>query len=150
MTNIKKIIENYVESENIMDMFALTDMIEEFVDEVSNACPETVKNFVMKLKMYKHPLGTKECAEYAVSKMQNEDGTTGEHWDYETTSKLADKYGITDKPAFYYVLNMKYSDYYEPNKPDTDYIKDSIKFMHDKDGPHDKAERYYRAMNYNC
>ena len=44
-----------------MDMFALTDMIEEFVDEVSNACPETVKNFVMKLKMYKHPLDSKEC-----------------------------------------------------------------------------------------
>lgn len=43
---------------------------------------------------------------------------------------------------------MIYSDLYESGRPDSEYVKDAVKFINDKDAPHDKAERYYRAMNY--
>ena len=144
----KKLIEEYVTSENIVDMFMLTKLTDDFISEVDKIDHELVKNFVMNLKMYMHPLRDKECAEYAVSKLKNEDGSVGEHWDFETTSKLADKYEIYNKPAFYYVLNMIYSDFYESGRADSEYVKDAVKFINDKDAPHDKAERYYRAMNY--
>lgn len=144
----KKLIEEYVTSENIVEMFMLTKLTDDFISEVDKIDHELVKDFVMSLKMYMHPLRDKECAEYAVSKLINEDGSKGQHWDYETTSKLADKYEIHDKPAFYYVLNMIYSDFYESGRNDSEYVKDAVKFMNDKDAPHDKAERYYRAMNY--
>ena len=144
----KKLIEEYVTSENIVDMFMLTKLTDDFISEVDKIDHELVKDFVMSLKMYMHPLRVKECAEYAVSKLINEDGSKGQHWDFETTSKLADKYEILDKPAFYYVLNMIYSDFYESGRNDSEYVKDAVKFMNDKDAPHDKAERYYRAMNY--
>lgn len=144
----KKLIEEYVTSENIVDMFMLTKLTDDFISEVDKIDHELVKNFVMNLKMYMHPLRDKECAEYAVSKLVNEDGSKGQHWDFETTSKLADKYEIYNKPAFYYVLNMIYSDFYESGRADSEYVKDAVKFINDKDAPHDKAERYYRAMNY--
>lgn len=144
----QKIIDEFVTSENVMDMFMLTKLTADFICKVDEINPELVNKFMMKLKMYKHPFKDKECAEYAVSKMKNEDGSTGEHWNYETASKLAEKYGIEDKPAFYYVLNMKYSDYYQSGKSDSEYVKEAIQFINDKDAPRDKAERYYRAMNY--
>ena len=144
----QKIVDEFVTSENIVDMFMLTKLTADFVCKVDEINPELVNKFMMKLKMYKHPFKDKECAEYAVSKMKNEDGSFGEHWNYETASKLAEKYEIEDKPAFYYVLNMKYSDYYQSGKSDSEYVKEAIQFMNDKDAPPDKAERYYRAMNY--
>lgn len=144
----QKIVDEYVTSQNIIDMFMLTKMTADFICEVEEIKPELVEKFQMKLKMYMHPFKDKETAEYAVSKFKNDDGTTGQHWSYEETSKLADKYEIESKPVFYYVLNMMYSDYYDPNKPESSYIKDAISFMDDKDAPKDKATRYYRAMNY--
>lgn len=43
---------------------------------------------------------------------------------------------------------MIYSDFYESGRADSEYVKDAVKFINDKDASHDKAERYYRAMNY--
>lgn len=145
----RKLVDEYIVSGTLVDMAALAEMTSDFISEVETLKPEIVEKFIIRLKMYKHPFKNKECAEYAVSKLKNEDGTVGEHWDYDTTSKLAEKYGIDDKPVFYYVLNMKYSDYYESGKSDSEYVKDAIKFINDKDAPRDKAERYYRSMNYN-
>jgi hypothetical protein len=144
----QEIIKEYTCSDSEKDMYMLTEMIDDFICEVKNLHPETVNHFLRNLQMYKHPLHDRESAEYAVSKLENEDGSVGEHWDFETTSKLADKYSIHDKPAFYYVLNMIYSDFYESGRSDLEYVKDAVKFINDKDAPHDKAERYYRAMNY--
>lgn len=148
MTRFKQTIDEYVKSDNVVDMLVLTEMLDEFISDCEEHHPEKVENLIMCLKMYKHPFKNKERAEYAVSKLINADGTTGEHWDYDTTSRVAEKYNISDKPVFYYVLNTKYSIYYDSSKTDSDYIRDAKKFMEDKNAPHDKAERYYRAMNY--
>jgi hypothetical protein len=144
----QEIIKEYTCSDSEKDMYILTEMIDDFICEVKTLHPEIVNHFLRNLQMYQHPLRDRETAEYAVSKLKNEDGSVGEHWDFETTSKLADKYEIHDKPAFYYVLNMIYSDLYESGRSDSEYVKDAVKFINDKDAPHDKAERYYRAMNY--
>lgn len=144
----KKIVDEYITSDNIMDMFMLTKITEDFICDVKEINPEIVEKYILRLKMYLHPFKDRECSEYAVSKFDNEDGTKGAHWDYETTSKVAMKYDIDDKPMFHYVLNMIYSDLYDSHKSDEDYIKDAIKFIDDKDAPEDKAEKYYRAMHY--
>lgn len=52
-------------------------------------------------------------AKKAVAKMHNVDGTTGEHWSYEETSRLADQHNIQCKADWYYALNMMYSDLYK-------------------------------------
>lgn len=58
-----------------------------------------------------------EHARKAVSKMENEDGSKGQHWSLEETSALANQYGIRfddkfNKYDWYVALNMVYSDYY--------------------------------------
>ncbi|MBQ0114180.1 MAG: hypothetical protein KBT03_13705 [Bacteroidales bacterium] len=143
----KEILNEYVESGNEIEMIHLADMTNDFVCEVKKSHPELAHDFVMKLKLYKHPMHDRETVEHIVAEFQNDDGTNGQHWDYDTTSKIAESYGI-DKNVFYYVINMMYSDFYYPDKSDDRYIKDAVKFIHDKDAPVDKAERYYRAMHY--
>ena len=56
-----------------------------------------------------------EHARKAVSKMENEDGSKGQHWSLEETSALANQYGIRfddkfNKYDWYVALNMVYSD----------------------------------------
>ena len=72
--------------------------------------------------------------------MQNKDGTTGEHWSYEQTSPLAEQY---DKWDFYAVLNMIYSDYYNPRFDTNTYISLAKDWLNDKDVGSGKTLRYY-------
>lgn len=58
-----------------------------------------------------------EMARKAVSKMENEDGSRGQHWSIEETTSLANQHGIRmdekfNKYDWYVALNMVYSDYY--------------------------------------
>lgn len=77
-----------------------------------------------KLKMQRHermfgPHFDEEQAIKAVSKMENEDGTNGEHWSLSDTTRIAGQYGINlntrkfNKYDWYVALNMVYSDYYK-------------------------------------
>lgn len=53
----------------------------------------------------------------AISKMQNEDGTVGQHWSLPEAVQLANRYGISlsterfNKYDWFVALNMIYSDY---------------------------------------
>jgi hypothetical protein len=94
-----------------------------------------------------NPHFTKETSKYVVAKLQNKDGTTGEHWNYETTSKVLTQKGYDFRNCdWYYVLNMIYSDYYKVGRSDDVYIELAYDFLNDKDAPEDKAKRYYLAM----
>lgn len=58
-----------------------------------------------------------EMARKAVSKMEKEDGSRGQHWSIEETTSLANQHGIRmdekfNKYDWYVALNMVYSDYY--------------------------------------
>ena len=76
-----------------------------------------------RLKIERHeamygPHFNEECALKAVSKMENEDGSRGEHWSLEEATSIANQYGINlksekfNKYDWYVALNMVRSDYY--------------------------------------
>lgn len=76
---------------------------------------------IFRVKAYEMEHGphfNEEHARKAVMKMENEDGTRGQHWSLEETSALASQYGISLSGKFnrydwYVALNMVYSDYYK-------------------------------------
>ncbi len=89
--------------------------------------------------------------EKALSKMVNEDGTSGGHWTLEQTTAVAKSNEIEFKSFneydWCYVMNMIYSDYYGSVQNDVDvYAKMSKKFLQDKDSKDGKAYRYWLAM----
>jgi hypothetical protein len=71
-----------------------------------------------RLKIERHeamygPHFNEECALKAVSKMENEDGSRGEHWSLEETTSIANQYGINLKGEKYnkYETYWSISDY---------------------------------------
>lgn len=89
-----------------------------------------------------------ESATYAVSCMENEDGTVGEHWTVEETDSVAKAEGITSNLYdWYYVLNMIYSDYSAIIGSDTaTYIKLAKAWIMDKDAPEGKPYLYWKMI----
>lgn len=149
MTKFKELIEKYVNGSSDEDMRKLTHKIDCFVEEVREMRPEMVDCFLMKIDLILNPSFTKETAKYAVSEMKNKDGTTGEHWDYNTTTHVLESKKYNFKPCdWYYVLNMIYSDYYKSGRSDETYIEMAFDFLEDKDSVENKAKRYYKAMHY--
>lgn len=75
---------------------------------------------IIRTKAYEAEHGphfNEEHARKAVSKMENEDGSRGQHWSIEETTALANQHGIRlddkfNKYDWYVALNMVYSDYY--------------------------------------
>lgn len=87
----------------------------------------------------------------ALSNLENEDGTTGYHWDLGTTTQVAKNNGIEfnhfNEYDWCYTMNMLYSDYYKVVGNDANtYVKMAKAFLCDKDAPKGKALKYYMAM----
>lgn len=144
----KEIITKYIGNLDIDDMDRLTTKINHFVEEVHKIDSRLADKFLMKVDCLVNPHFTRDTAEYAVSKLKNRDGSTGEKWGYEETTRVLNSKGYTFNPAdWYYVLNMTYSDKYKQGKSSEDYIEDAYMFLDDIDAPHDKAKRYYLAMS---
>ena len=85
-----------------------------------------------------------DVAKCWVSKMQNKDGTRGEHWSMEQVANVIKekgiKYELTD---FYTVLNMMYSDYYNSRFDTATYIDLAKDWLEDKDIEGCKLLKYY-------
>lgn len=69
-----------------------------------------------RLKIERHeamygPHFNEECALKAVSKMENEDGSRGEHWSLEETTSIANQYGINLKGEKYNKYEVRCSQY---------------------------------------
>lgn len=93
----------------------------------------------------------KENAMEAVSGMENEDGSMGEHWSLTETTRIANENRITFKDFnefdWYYVLNMVYSDYCKIFNDDLiTYVKLAKAWLNDIDVPEGKAWRYYTQV----
>lgn len=102
---------------------------------------------IIRIKAYEAEHGphfNDEHARKAVNKMENEDGTRGQHWSLEETTALANQYGIRldekiNKYDWYVALNMVYSDYYRvvvsmTGSNNTKYFVELAKaWMHDKE-----------------
>lgn len=91
----------------------------------------------------------REQAQMYVGRLQNEDGSRGPHWDEQTVREVYKNHEELQDFGFwdvYYVLNMMYSDYYDPQFTTKTYVKLTCKFLNDKDAPKDKVLRYAEAM----
>ena len=113
-----------------------------------------------RLKIERHeamygPHFNEECALKAVSKMENEDGSRGEHWSLEETTSITNQYGINlkgekyNKYDWYVALNMIRSDYYRAvvTMTSSDHIKYFVElakaWLNDKDIEEGKMWYYY-------
>ena len=75
-----------------------------------------------------------------VSKMENKDGTKGAHWTIDQTNQYAGNY---DKYDWYAVLNMMYSDYYNPKFDTNTYIELAKDWLDDTAVGEGKTLKYY-------
>lgn len=99
------------------------------------------------------PHFTEWLVKEATECMENEDGTTGTHWDINQTDAVAKSNGIQflhfNSYDFNYVMNMLYSDFYQIYGNDTSvYVRLAKAWLCDKDAPEGKAFKYYMAMKY--
>lgn len=148
MSNYYNIVKRNISEANNFKMELLTKITNNFVEAVKDENADLYYNFLKDVDILMNPHFTKETAEYAVKNMKNKDGTTGQHWNMEQAEKALEKTGFSfNKYDWFYILNMQYSDYYKQGKPDFQYIEEAIDFLNDKDGPDDKAKRYYIAMH---
>ena len=129
---------NSVISHHPDEMHVLTELFEDAYD----AAPAHIQKHIYH-KLHRLAYGphlSKEMADEWTSHMQNKDGSTGPHWSYEQTSPLAEQ---RNKEDFYAVLNMMWSDYFQPSLTQSQYISLARDFIDDKDAPEDKTLRYY-------
>lgn len=95
---------------------------------------------------------TRETAEEWVRKLQNEDGTSGAHWNFDQTKQVITQKGLDCDPVeFFVAMNMMYSDYGKVAKKmgvnNLDFYVDMAKaFLDDKDAAEDKLARYYEYV----
>lgn len=103
------------------------------------------------------PHFNEECALKVVSKMENEDGTMGQHWSIQESATLANRYGMSfsekvNRYDWYVALNMVYSDYYNIIKtisvPDTTkfFVELAKSWLKDKDVEEGKMWYYYKYV----
>lgn len=149
MTKFKELVYKYGRDGKTEEMEHLTEMVDDFVEEVKEHHKERVEDFLIEVDLLLNPHFSKETAKYAVSMMKNKDGSVGEHWDYSTTTRVLDSKGYDFNPCDWYVaLNMIYSDYYKSGRSDDTYIEMAYDFLSDEDAPAHKMKRYYKAMHY--
>jgi hypothetical protein len=149
MNSFKEIVYKYGRDGKTESMEKLTEMVDEFIEDVKENHHDKVVEFLVQVDLLLNPHFTKHSAYYVVSKFENKDGSIGEHWNRETTDKVLESKGYDFNPCdWYYVLNMMYSDYYKSGRSDETYIELACDFLSDKDAPHDKAKKYYKAMHY--
>ncbi len=99
------------------------------------------------------PHFTEWLVKEATEAMENEDGTTGTHWDINQTDSMAKSNNVQfthfNNYDFNYVMNMLYSDFYQIYANDTAvYVRLAKAWIMDKDAPEGKAFRYYMAMKH--
>lgn len=80
-------------------------------------------------------------AKKAVSEMENVDGTTGEHWTLEDTTKIMEQNGVhANKYDWYYLMNMLHSDYSNIWGDDVaQYVKFAKAYIEDPDAGEGKV-----------
>ena len=95
---------------------------------------------------------TKEHAKHWLSKMKNEDGSTGPHWTFEQVLDAMRGKMMQGDPVKYWVAaNMIWSDYSHVAEKfgvnNTDFYLDMAKaFLEDKDAEDHKLEKYFENV----
>ena len=104
------------------------------------------------------PHFNEECAQKAVKKMENEDGSKGPRWSIEEAERIAAQYGINlksdkfNKYDWFVALNMIRSDFYRAvvNMTGSDNIKHFVEltkaWLNDKDIEEGKMWFYFKYV----
>lgn len=123
------------------DMECLEHLMIKMIDELritDHAEYEHIEHKLYKLVYGEHL--NEELSHRWVSAMKNKDGTHGEHWTIEQTTQSAGAYCKYD---WYAVLNMMYSDYYNPKFDLSTYIELAKDWINDSDVGEGKTLKYY-------
>lgn len=143
--HIKKMMNEIIKKGNSSDMEYLGDVFANLTYNLEDYNPIEYKN--IEYKMYKMAYGdslTEDMAKYWVSKMENKDGTTGEHWTLQQTNNVMSQYGIkANSYDWYAVMNMIYSDYFNPKFSINEYVELAKDWIYDKDVGNGKTLKYY-------
>lgn len=116
-----------------------------------------------KTKLERHermygPHFNEECANKAVKKMENEDGTKGPRWSVEEAERIASQYGVNlkgekfNKYDWFVALNMIRSDFYRAviNMTGSDNVKHFVEltkaWLNDKDIEEGKMWFYFKFV----
>ena len=138
------LIPKIIKSENPEDMRCLETLMLAMIDKLYVLDHDEYLR--VEHKLYKRVYGkhlNEELAHEWVSAMKNKDGTRGEHWTIEQTSQYA---GQHNKYDWYAVLNMMYSDYYNPKFDTSTYIELARDWLSDPDVEEGKTLNYYRHV----
>lgn len=120
---------------------AMEEVICNALERLKLHCPELFYSTLYKLHCIAYgPHFDEALAKTAVSKMENVDGTYGEHWTYEQACQLAERHDVKYKADMYYVLNMFWSDFAKVLGNDADvYAKLAKAYICDPDAPSGKV-----------
>lgn len=137
----KHLLKKIIERGDRDDMEHLECILDDFMCELEEQDEPRYKRLLMGLycRVYGEHLND-ELAHKWVSKMENKDGTRGEHWSMEQTSQYAGSY---DKNDWYAVMNMMYSDYYNQRFDTGVYVEMAKDWISDKDVGNGKTLKYY-------
>ena len=124
--------------------------MEDFIENVRSMHPEKVKKLEEELEelVCYTPLSMEE-AHCWVKHMKNNDGTQGAHWTEDDIRKAVSSNPVLAKfhfPDVYAAMNMVWSDNWESGYSEINAVKDTVKFLSDKDAPKNKMYRYIKAM----
>ena len=126
-------------------MEELKDVLEEAVDmlkSVSRSSYNKIEYCLHKVA-HGHALG-EDVAKHWVKHMNNKDGTKGEHWTWDQVAQIYKERKIgADVGELYAVLNMMYSDYYNPKFDTAVYIDMAKDWIADADIGACKTLKYY-------
>lgn len=100
------------------------EIVDEVFEEIEQKFPTYYKKYHGKLERALSEEGgmggmalTEEEAKRHVSRLHNQDGTRGEHWDKRSAKNVIDSYPKLSEHPFwdaYYALNTVYSKFYDP------------------------------------
>lgn len=140
----RELIDEIIKNGSNEDMECLRKILIELIDELKYTDHDKYKK--IEYKLYKRVYGEhldEELAKKWVANMDNKDGSKGGHWTMEQTNTLA---GNHNKYDFYAVLNMMYSDYYNPKFDTNTYVELAKDWLDDADVGDGKTLKYYMKI----
>lgn len=138
---IEEMLHTIVKHGRPEDMDCLADIMTDLIYDLKHTDHGYYK--AVEYKLHKMAYGehlTEDMAHNWVENMQNKDGTHGPHWTMEQTNQYAGRHNHCD---FFAVLNMMYSDYYNPSFDTSTYVKLAEDWLEDADVGAGKTLKYY-------
>lgn len=145
---IKHDIRHIIEHKEREHMEQLECIIDELIEELKDYDKHEYEHIAYKIHKiaYDGHLG-KELAEKWCMNMQNKDGSHGGHWTWEQTEEVRKQYAQKQESSdFYAVMNMMFSDYYNPRFDVQTYVQLAIDWLDDKDVDGCKTLKYYMKI----